>query len=470
MLSLQSQFMKKYQDSNPEKFNEEFLNYKEKDDESKYLYTIMTTLESIEGVKFVKMEEIPHKAYVEQTEEEIKENKTIIDISKSILKIYRFYFKLTAMENGVQVSEDLTMDLYYPKMIKGGYFLINNNRYFPVYQMLDSGFYNTSKSVTLKTLIMPIVLRKEENKNGETFILNIFKNKLSPFMYYFAKFGFEKTMEYFDMVDQIKFGDLDINGDVDEEIYHKYKISKKKYLYCTKEFYNENNLICNSVFSTFNNRTTLENVQNIDYWKKRLGIIFTTSADKVSKADSILISFERGLDILNKEILRLPKEDKEDIYSIVRYMMKNFNTLLKKSNLDLANKRLRCNEYMIYPLLRKFTQYVTRMNNSKVITLKKLAQFKCGKGYLIKSALNNDLLRYDNSTNSGNIISKLSMTQSGPQSQFRSGSVSIKYRVNHVSYVGKISLLKTSAKDPGASGSLTPFLRLAKNMHFTDEF
>lgn len=466
MLPLQGKFMKKYQDSNPERFNAEFIKCKENDDESRYLYTIMTTLESIKGIEFLSMEEVPHRIYKERTEEEKQESDLVIDTERSVLKIYRFKFRLTAEG----ITEEMTMDLYYPKMIRGGYFILNNNRYFPVYQMLDSGFYNTPRSVILKTLIMPIVLKRNDDKGGENFTLNIFKNKLSPFMYYFAKFGFDETMRYFNIDGEIKFGDTDIDGDIDENIYRKFKISKKKYMYCTIDFYNENNILCNSIFNTFNSRTNLENIHSIDYWKKRLGTVFTTSTDKIGKANSILISFERGLDILNKEILRLPKKDKEDIYAIVRYMMFNFNELLKKSNTDLANKRIRSHEYLVYPLLRKFTTYVTRINNSKIVTMHKLKQFRVGKSFLIRCCMTNELLRYENSTNSLNVLSKLKFTQGGVQSQFSSGSVNIKYRVNDISYCGRISLLTSSSSDPGCTGSFLPFLELKENMHFTDEF
>ena len=54
-----------------------------------------------------------------------------------------------------------------------------------------------------------------------------------------------------------------------------------------------------------------------------------------------------------------------------------------------------------------------------------------------------------------------------PQSQFASGSVNVKYRTIHDSYVGRLSLLSTSAGDPGCSGTLVPFLKLTDNMHFT---
>ena len=146
---MQKQFLKAYNKYNPEKFNENFLRAKELDDEKKYLEVAMKTLNSIEGIEYLRMEEVPHRIYepIEDPEERVGID---ISIDKSILKIYKFYFKIKKDER----EEIINFDLFYPELIKGGYFLINNNRSFPVYQLLDSGFFNTPKAVVLKTLIM----------------------------------------------------------------------------------------------------------------------------------------------------------------------------------------------------------------------------------------------------------------------------------------------------------------------------
>ena len=83
--------------------------------------------------------------------------------------------------------------------------------------------------------------------------------------------------------------------------------------------------------------------------------------------------------------------------------------------------------------------------------------------------ITNELLRYDNSCNSANIVSKLRISQSGFQSQFSSGAVKIEYRTNHHSFIGKIGLLETSAGDPGCSMVASPFLELYDNNHFTEK-
>lgn len=461
MMSIQSKIMSQYQNNNPEKFSNSFLTLKENDDPKKYLEVAMHTLDSIEGITYLRMEELQHRVYETMTEEELKENKLNISVDKSLLKIYRFYFNIEKDDR----KEEIFMDLFYPELIKGQYFLINNNRYFPTFQLLDSGFFNTSNAVVLKTLIMPIVMELKE----EALSLNIFKKKMSPFFYYFAKFNFYETLEYFGIKDKILIIDNLNELNNYENEFKVFEINKKFYFCIVKEAYEEDYLIYNSIKNCFNSRLKIEKIEDINYWKKKLGTLFSNTTDKIAKANSTLISFERGLDLLNKELLRLPEDDKKDIYSIIRYMIRNYMHLKTRNNCDLANKRIRSNEYLIYPLLRRFTAFVRRINNGRKITFEKLCDFRPSKGFLVKCMITNELLRYDNSCNSANIVSKLRISQSGFQSQFSSGAVKIEYRTNHHSFIGKIGLLETSAGDPGCSMVASPFLELYDNNHFTEK-
>lgn len=456
--NVMSMYMKAYQESNPEKFNKDFLDVKERDSEVRYLQTVMKTLNFVEGIEYLNMEELKHRIYAPVSEDD--KNEVFIDIDKSLLKIYRFYFRITKDDR----SEIINFDLFYPELIKGQYFLINDNRYFPIFQLLDSSFFNTQKAVVLKTLVMPIVMTTEEDH----LLLNVFKKKINPFNYYFAKFGFYETLEFFGLTDKMGISDT-------EEHYEGYlcfQINKKLYMNIEEEDYNNNPLLYNSIMKTFNSRTRLEKLDEEDIWKKKLGSLFTSTTDKnkkIAKANSTLVSLERGLDDLNKEILRLDEEDRKDIYCLLRYMIRNYSTLKHRNNCNIANKRIRSHEYLVYPLLMKFSSFVRRINNGKNITFEKLCDFVPSKGFIIKHAITNELLRYDNSCNSISVITKLRFSQGGIQSQFASGAVNIVYRTNHPSYINTIDLLATSAGSPGCTGLFTPFCELYDDRYFTAE-
>ena len=459
---LLNKYMSAFQASNSEKFNKDFLNVKERDNEIIYLETVMKTLNSIEGMEYVKMEEVKHRIY-DPTEEDLKAT-TYIDIDKSLLKIYRFFFRITKDDR----CEIISFDLFYPELIKGQYFLINDNRYFPVFQMLDSSFFNTPKAVVLKTLVMPIVMTLLD----DSLTLNLFKKKINPFNYYFAKFGFYETLDYFGIKDKIIIKDTDKDLTIDLAIYTKFAISKKLFFYIETAEYDKDKFIYNSIMHTLSTRSRLERLDEEDVWKKKLGSFFTTTTDKakkIAKADNTLVSLERCLDDLNKNILRLAEEDKSDIYALLRYMIRNYGILRQRNNCEIANKRIRSHEYLVYPLLTKFSGFVRRINNGKNITFEKLCDFKPSKGFIVKFAITNELLRYDNSCNSISLVTKLRFSQGGIQSQFSSGSVNIVYRTNHPSYVGKIDLLATSAGSPGCTGLFTPFCQLYDDRYFTKD-
>lgn len=457
-----NKLMAQYQDSNPEKFNEDFLTLKERDDEAKYLEVAMKSLNYLDGIEYKGMERVKHRIYTSKDEkEEINTSNLCIEIDRSLLKIYKFYFNIS--KDGQE--EEISFEIFYPELIKGQYFLINDNRRFPIYQLLDSSFFNTKKSVVLKTLIMPFFL--SEIDNG--LVLNAFKKEINPFYYFFSKMGFYETLDFFGVKDSFRF---EVNPiEFDEEKTVEFRINKKLYVYIDAEEFLANSLIYNSIIKTFNSRIKLENLDEEGFWERKLGSEFTTTTDKakkIAKARSTLVSLERGLDELNKDILRLDYDDRCDIYHLLRYMMRNYYVLKNRNNCDLANKRIRSHEYLIYPLLLKFTAFVRRINNGKNVTFEKLHDFVPNKGLIIKYAVSNELLRYDNSCNSISLITKLRFSQGGAQSQFSSGAVNILYRVNHPSFINAIDLLATTTASPGCTGLFTPFCELYDGKYFTE--
>ena len=117
-------------------------------------------------------------------------------------------------------------------------------------------------------------------------------------------------------------------------------------------------------------------------------------------------------------------------------------------NMDLANKRIRIYEYQLYPLRSYISGHIFRILNSPSITLKTLKRMFSRIGsssmFLVRNMVNNELLRYYNASNEINLYgSCLRYTFKGPQSL--SSTVSISQRDLHPSYVGRLSLIASSA-------------------------
>lgn len=482
-MSYISQFLRYHQESNPEKFNEDFIFLKQKESILKYFDAICKSVEVLEGYTYLGSE-IEDLNAIYQFEEN-KEN--IVDIEKSNLQLIKLNFRIQKDDRDEYISKSV----YFPKLIKRGmYFIINDNRYDIIYQLFDSGTYRTPKSLSLKTLLMPIKLKKVKRVLYDYFgtkhtvmslELDLFSKNLPFFIYYFSKWGYDKTMEFFGISeDDIGFIDTKELNDYskeDLEDYIIFKITNSFSLIIGKKFWNNKNnqLIASTLIDCFNSKTSFSRIFQQKYWAKKLGRMFTTNNSNIeTKGNSVLISFERALDEWTIQILRIPKEDKKDSYHMVRYMVQHYNELIKYDIMDLSNKRIRAYEYLIYGLLTKLSKGVIRILNSKNVTFERLRSVinNIKPGEIVKYIVNSELIRYNNAVNSINLFtSSLKFTMSGPQSPFNGDNIATEHRGIHPSYIGKIALVATSNNNPGISGTFVPFLELPENvnLHFTTE-
>lgn len=141
----------------------------------------------------------------------------------------------------------------------------------------------------------------------------------------------------------------------------------------------------------------------------------------------------------------------------------NFNELRKKDNLDLGNKRLRCNEYIASLLTKTFSDKVNRiiaMGNK--VTLKNVEEiFKFPGDILISQLHKSGLLRYDDRVNDMDFFGKLKLTFKGPNSlgNNNENNIAAKYRGIDPSYIGRLDLNQCGTSDPGTTAILTPFCK-----------
>lgn len=467
--------LREYANTNESKFSRELLSMRENDNILDYLIDISKALEAIDGVTFLdgKIEtdesKFPvRKISTRKTEKGKVKNPDQFwrDIKESRLNLVTLKFELT----NDNLSEIIEVPLYVPKLINGSSYLLNGNNYYAVYQLVDSSTYNNKDTVTLKSLLMPIVVRRSgykfEDVEGNEYNVNmylavLFKCKLNIFLYYFCEMGFQKTLEYFDMDKSIKIEEGEIPSSNTKSALI-FPIGKSVYIKASRKRYEKDVFFRHCLSNLINvlsqkNRMTLDKIYDEEgiYWKQRLGQCHTTNtSNQVSKAESIIVSFKRILDNCTKRNLRIDPEDKEDTFAIIRWITRNFNKLLKKDNLSLLTKRIRLSEYICAPFSKKLSNSTYRLLNSKNITLakKKTIFSNIGKMTIIRNILTMDLIRYNNSVNDNDLFTtKLKFSNRGPQSQSEGGgkSVSIHYRGVHPSQIGRLDLCSCSNSDPG---------------------
>lgn len=458
----------------PNKFNEEIIyNLRENDNMVDYLVDVCKALETIPYIKFDDYELI--------TDENKFKKKDWLPVNDSRLSLINLRFTITFKDE----VEKINMPIFIPKLINRYYYILNGNKYYAIYQNVDSSTYNTKDSCILKSLLMPIILKRERKKvvdaegvehNGYIYLINLFKHKANILYYFFSVMGYTKTVEYFGFRDKVFLISKSGTPPKNNEKFIYFLLNKNIYLKVDRRKFRKSRffnsfILC--LLDMFNKKTPIEKINKTSYWKIKLGSIFTkNSSSQLEKAETVLLSFRRILDDRTKKILRIPEEDKEDIFALIRWMVKNFNKLIRKDNLSLTNKRLRLSEYQITPFVRKMSTNTYRILNSKVITMVKLKSiFRINPMTIIADLQKSELLRYNNAVNDMDLFNcALKFSNRGPSSigEGSRKTISIFYRGVHPSHVGRLSLNSCSAGDPGMSGTLSPFIKTS-GFYYTDK-
>jgi hypothetical protein len=475
---MQSQLYTKYQAENPEKFNEDLIYIRQKEDIDSYFRDLFSTLNSIPGITFLEMERINEENCGQYIP------KTNISIEESRLDLIKAKFKIE-WEGETKERELL---LFIPKLVDDYFFVLNGNRYYAILQIADKNFYNVRNGVFLKTLLMPLgVMYKPmkieaesgEEYTGKTFLLNFFKTKSNTlnsyknfFIYFFIKYGFQETLKLMNLEDDVFVVGEEMEQDDDFEYF---AVHKSLYLIVNKERMqsdeNFKNLVVSLHSVLYDNIKKVTNLENGDFWRRK---ILTSTTAKLEKADKAILSLERILDERTKKNLReLPEGGKDSTFDVVRHMVWNYEELHQLDSLNIYTRRLRLYEYLIFPLLLKWSDITVRILNSRTIDMKRLETVfsNIGAMFLVKRLVTNELLRYSNITNSLNLFNvALKWSARGAQSLgANGGNVLVKYRSIHESFIGNLSLNASSSGDPGLAGSIVPFCTSVNDMFFEEK-
>lgn len=465
-----------------EPFNEDLIYFRQNENIEELLRGIFSSLESIKGVKLkqCKMDYFDNIYENKTLSDKRKKNRQYydVDIEKSRFMSVKVVVELTDNTGDVKDHE---LNLLYPELIDGQYYYIGDNKYFPVFQLVDAEFYRAGReAIVLKTLFMPLRLNGKtkdvlvdidgdlsETLKGRIIYLDIFKGKKIPApLFYFAMMGVEETLKFLDLDPYMNITESGMEPD---PAYFYFKLNKGINLEVNKEWLLEDIRYRNSMVLTIQElfkrlRIGIDKVEDQGYWKRSLGEKFTKNtnpASKLEKCDSILISFERIMDEYTKKILRIPDEDKKDTKTIVRFMMKHYESICRMDPHHLDNKRMRIGEHLLYPLAQKISNTTYRMVNFKESqrTMKSLkGMFSAiGEDFLIKNIISNSLMRYSNSVNTIDLLSRnLKASKTGAQSSTKKSSPSVTTKSINASYIGRADLVSTSSNEPGISFSLVP--------------
>jgi hypothetical protein len=517
-------YLKEYSEQNKEKFNEDLFHLREKEDILEQITDVLKTAEVLEEIKidWVKLEtdESQHGPIIFQTgknqEEYFKPT-----LSSRLDKV-SFQYTIIAEDKTTGEKREIkrTKFIYLNKLINNWFYQNEGARYYLIYQIVDNATYSTGSNISLKSLLMPITLQKKPEAGIEIvsegtnntysvpiYQLMLFAKNVNILLYYLARSSFNRlqklettpeniisvrdTDRYPQIIDEIneffstniKFSDKieDLMQDGwevfktpgDEGVYlavEKEKLEKKDpnllaILGCFFEIRLSGKQKKKHVF-------TYDNLISPMFWINTLASYFTLNTDSIRKFEKIrtmLTSLDRLTDNSTRKILKIADEDKKDTFTILRWMLLNFETLRSKDPNDFNTKRIRIAESMLFPLRDYISKQIYRILNAPTRSLNVLEKLfsNIQPTFLLKTTIVSELLRFYNPTNEFNFFTILRSTLTGPQSLTK--TVSDITRDVQPSQVGRLSLISSSASNPGLSSVLTPFCELEPGMYFVPD-
>ena len=430
--------------------------------------------------------------------------KYIVD---SYYGLMTFHIKIETNLNTKIIHKNILI----PLLTDEGYFILNNKKAKAIWQMVEASVYTQRGKITLKSR-MPIIIYRTVTKEMTDTDGNVYsfkpysyamdtsskkkpnvkikasnktKNKfINPFIIFAAKMGLHGALKFFavnHMIDIVQTDDITMHGG-----YAYFKINDI-YVRVNKACL-ENELITALVgmlvlLNTDEFPLTWDIVDDIEYWTSRIGIIGSKHDkplhDFYNKGITTIMMIERLLDDMTIRNLRLPDAHKRNIYEILRWMIIQFDELKTKENINLDNKRVRRNEYIIKATLGRkindnINRVITHRSDSRQNTIDTLLEiFIFGVDIILNGMRNiNDLIKMDDITNDLTLIEDLAYSSKGPEAlgDGSSKNVMVKLRDVHPSFIGKVDCECTSNSDVGMSGgSFVPYVKTYDKSYFTPE-
>ncbi|MGL5712894.1 MAG: hypothetical protein ACRCX2_07735, partial [Paraclostridium sp.] len=412
-----------------------------------------------------------------------------ISREKSRVSLVKLHYTITY--DGV--SKEHTLQILIPKLYNKNYFLINGNKIYPIYQIVDSSTYIMKNTLVLKTTMMPLRIKANivslkdiynVEHTARNFTVSLYK-EIPMIAYYLATVGLSRAIEYLlgDNILTVKKKTANISYTNENTI--TFNLGDNLVLIVDRDVFDKNDIV-RSVVSSLISTVSLYcpeleyiHLNSITYWRNILGKMIYTKANKM-RGKSLLVLFERVFDEITRDILRVDPENKEHTYAVTKWLVFNFDELMHKDNLSMDNKRARLSEYMVIPLNSKFSYSIHRLldsNKKKMSVDYIISTINIHPTIIIDAMVNSGnkaqiskLTRFSNSVNDMDLISALKYSLTGPQSigSGSSNSIPDSHRFIHPSHIGRVDIMASSAGSPGTSGSLLPLGKMY-GMYFSDK-
>lgn len=435
--------------------------------------------------------EILYNYYEDLTKNKSKSKKRdnqyeYINLNESCIRllIVTYYIKDRTAEDYLDVI------IAVPRIIDKYYFKINGIMRSTLFQIVDGSTYNNGTSnakvpsITLKIIFMATrVTRYYANlktTNGEDLKLTyyhsrIFNKGVAAAKYIMAKFGYYGGLDFLGLSQAIELTTYD-PGDAN---LYTFKVGDGIFISSPKFLLDKNVLLQSVLVTIYNSLVPGIDFQAFftnDYWIRNLGVEFSGGGnerliaiynsddavtDTIDKGYSILDSFESIYDISTKESIKLPEEDKATTYHVLRWIMREFNALRMKDNLDISCKKIRFAEYIASMYAMKIAKGIYRVSDmnkkANIISIRKA--IRTDPNYLLVTITKSKMVSYRNMVSDMDSMQALKFTYKGVSGLGENSNQSIPdiYRSIHPSHIGKVDLDASSDGNPGITGTICPY-------------
>ena len=381
--------------------------------------------------------------------------------------------KTVIVTNPEEVVEVL---IALPRFVRKYYFRLSGNYYTTTFQIVDGSTYNNSTasqskvdSITMKTMMQPMKLFRgfkdlvdvntKETVRLIEYTSMIFSNSVNAIYYLLANFGLYGTSYYLGI--DCVFLDTKPNLDPNFYCFQKNGI----YISCPKIMMQDS--VVQSYVATIysgitKDVTSVNDLFDIRYWLSNLGKAFKNQ--NIDKGLFVLDSIDGIYDNITKRDLHLSDENKEDVYSILRWLIREFVALRIKENVDVRTKRVRIADYIAQVYSTKLNKGIHRISDlGSKVTLKKVIQAIYTQPMFIINSISgmSNLVAYRDLVNDGDATTALKYTYKGISGLGEDGSsVQPIYRYVDPSHVGILDLDASSSSDPGMSGMICPMTKI----------
>lgn len=379
----------------------------------------------------------------------------------------------------VNPEEVMEVLIAVPRFVRKYYFRLAGNYYTTTFQIVDGSTYNNSTAsqskvdtVTMKTMFMPIRIFRSFNNNmvdvrsGEKikpieYQSIIFNNIVNVIYYILAAYGLYGTMMFL----EINCVQVTSTPVIDDNYYCFEK--NGIYISCPKVCFEDPVVqsLCATLYDGIHKDTKIQQLFDQRYWLVNLGMAFKNAT--VDKGLFVLDSIDGIYDSITKQYLHLPMKDKENIYCILRWLIREFSNLRVKDNVDVTTKRIRIADYIAAVYAEKLNKGIHRISDlGTKVTLNKVRQAIYTTPMFIMNNISTmaNLVGYRDLVSDYDALIALKYTYKGIAGLGEDGaSIQPVYRYVDPSHVGVLDLVASSASDPGMSGMICPMVQLYGN-------